>query len=76
METVKNKLGIEIEYSEEIAQDLYAVHGIKVRELFESMYGTQFDISKTFNPETNDLQFILSTNDSRDEIMSWSMKAT
>lgn len=74
----KNKIGKDCAYTEELSQDLYAIHKINIQDLFAQIYGDTFYIEKKFEKIGSlifgrpMITFTLKTNDERDEPFSWS----
>lgn len=65
-----NREGVVVEYSKELAEDLYAVHGLSVKTVINYMYGTKFNIEK-YRTQSGLLYFVLKTNDKRDNGFGW-----
>lgn len=64
----KNKINLEVDYTKELAEDLYAIHGIEITKLISSIYGTYFKIDKDKElTPCGCFKFTLITNDNRDQ---------
>jgi hypothetical protein len=70
--TVRNKIGIDFNYSWELADSLHQVHNIIIEELISKIYGTTFSI-KIVDGESP-MVFKLFTNDIRDPVIYFGEK--
>lgn len=72
----KNRLGLDCEYSDEIAKDMLTIHNIHVPTFFMMAYGTTFEIKKTGRQQGegfDSLTFELTTDDCRDGVLNWTL---
>lgn len=71
--TVKNRDGLFVEYTLELSEDLKAVHGLDATTILRMMHGTEFTIIRK-EVDAKTMNFILTTNDKRDEPYIWEQK--
>lgn len=69
-----NKDGKMVEISEELRQDMIALHNLDPVELFRNFHGTFFFIEKTYDQNRERKDFTLTTDDDRDEVIKWSLR--